>query len=149
MKVDERTPADLGALGECFALEFLKRRRNYRIVATNVRIPIGRTPRGGLVLGELDIVAYDGDVLVFVEVKTRTSEDVARAEASVDWRKRRALARAARAYRHWLHLESAAYRFDLVTVVFGDGASPEITLTSGAFEDRRIRPRFSASWDEA
>jgi len=68
-------------------------------------------------------------------VKTRTSEEVARAEAGVDWRQRRALSRAARAYRHWLHLEPVAYRFDLVTVVFGDGASPEITLTRGAFRD--------------
>ncbi len=135
MNVGERTPAGLGALGERFALEFLKRRENYRIVATNVRIPIGRASRGALVLGELDIVAYDGDVLVFVEVKTRTSEEVVRAEGGVDWRQRRALSRAARAYRHWLHLESAVYRFDLVTVVFGNGASPEITLTPGAFED--------------
>ncbi|MCS6816187.1 MAG: YraN family protein [Blastocatellia bacterium] len=146
MKAGERTPADLGALGERFALEFLKRREGYHIVATNVVLPIGRNLRGALVLGELDIVAYDGDVLVFVEVKTRTSEDIARAEAGVDRRQRRALSRAARAYRHWLRLGSAAYRFDLVTVIFGDGASPEIILTRGAFEDRPVRPRFSASW---
>jgi|DewCreStandDraft_5_1066085.scaffolds.fasta_scaffold00101_64 putative endonuclease len=144
-----RTSADLGALGERFALEFLKQRAGYRIVATNVRIPIGRNARGALVLGELDIVAYDGDVLVFVEVKTRTSEEIARAEAGVDRRQRRALSRTARAYRRWLHLESVAYRFDLVTVVFGDGASPEITLTPGAFEDRPVRPRSSARGSEA
>jgi len=133
---------DLGALGEQFAWEFLKRRANYRIVATNVFLPIGRNRRGALVLGELDIVAYDGEVLVFVEVKTRTSEDVARAEAGVDRRKRRALARAAHAYRRWLHLDSAPYRFDLITVVFGDAASPEITLTQGAFADPMTRPHF-------
>jgi len=136
MNVAERAPADLGALGERLALEFLKRREGYRIVATNVRIPIGRTSQGALVLGELDIVAYEGDVLVFVEVKTRRSEDIARAEAGVDRRKRHALSRAARAYRHWLRVESAPYRFDLLTVVFGEGSSPEITLTRGAFEDR-------------
>jgi putative endonuclease len=137
-----RATQDLGALGERFAQEFLKRRANYRIVATNVVLPIGRNRRGALVLGELDIVAYDGEVLVFVEVKTRTSEDVARAEAGVDRRKRRALARAARAYRHWLHLDSAPYRFDLITIVFGDAASPEITLTPSAFADPLTRPHF-------
>ncbi len=137
-----RVTQDLGALGEQFAREFLKRRANYRIVATNVLLPIGRNRRGALVFGELDIVAYDGEVLVFVEVKTRTSEDVARAEAGVDRRKRRALARAARAYRRWLHLDSAPYRFDLLTVVFGDAASPEITLIQGAFADPMTRPHF-------
>ncbi len=138
----KRSPSDLGALGERFALEFLKWRAGYRIVATHVVLPIGRSAQGARVLGELDIVAYDGDVLVFVEVKTRTSEDVALAEASVDRRKQRALSRAARAYRRWLHLEAAPYRFDLVTVVFGDGASPEITLTPGAFEDPMGSPRM-------
>ncbi len=144
-----RASGDVGERGERFALEFLKRREGYRIVATHVRIPIGRNLRGALVLGELDIVAYDGDVLAFVEVKTRTSQDIARAEASVDRRKQRALSRAARAYRHWLRLDSVPYRFDLVTVVFGDRAEPEITLMRGFFEDPACRPHVPAEWYRA
>lgn len=132
---DKRAAVELGRRGEQFALEYLKHRAGYRIVATNVQIPIGRTRRGTPIVGEIDIVGYDGDVLAFVEVKARTATDIARPEAAVDRRKQRTLARTARAYRRVLRLEAVSYRFDTVAVVFGEGSSPDITLTKGSFGD--------------
>jgi len=126
----------LGRRGERFALEYLKYREGYRIVATNFSIPLGRTLGGAPVMGEIDIVAYDGEILTFVEVKTRTSEAVATAEAAVDRAKQRTIARTANAYRRLLKLTKVPYRFDVVTVVFGDGASPTITLRKGYFTER-------------
>ena len=65
--------ATLGERGERLAVRYL-RGLGYRIAATNVRLPVGRAPDGRPVTGEIDVVAYDGDTLVFVEVKTRRRE---------------------------------------------------------------------------
>lgn len=143
-----RQAAERGRRGEQFALEYLKHRAGYRIVATNVRIPIGRTRRGAPIVGEIDIVGYDGDVLAFVEVKARTATDIARPEAAVDRRKQRNLVRTARAYRRVLRLGTVPYRFDTVAVVFGDGSSPEITLTKGSFSEAARGPHRPAPFYE-
>jgi putative endonuclease len=126
----------LGRRGERFALEYLKYREGYRIVATNFSIPLGRNLRGAPVMGEIDIVAYDGETLTFVEVKTRSSEAVATAEAAVDRSKQRTIARTAKVYRRLLKLTDVPYRFDVLTVVFGDSALPKITLRKGYFTER-------------
>jgi putative endonuclease len=75
----------------------------YRIVARNVRSK----------LGELDIVARDGRVVCFVEVRARRDGTAAE---SVDAGKRRRLARAAGRYLTAQHLSDAPCRFDVVTV---------------------------------
>lgn len=67
--------------------------------------------------GELDLVTLDGEQLVFVEVRARADTDYGRPEATVDWRKRKRLLRAAR---HFLghnpaHARRVA-RFDVVAV---------------------------------
>jgi putative endonuclease len=126
----------LGRRGERFALEYLKRREGYRIVAQNFATSLGRNLRGAPVVGEVDIIAYDGETLAFIEVKTRTSEAIATAAAALDRFKRRTIARTARAYRRLLRLGDVGFRFDLVTVVVGDEASPAITLHRGYFTDR-------------
>lgn len=144
------TPAHLalGRRGERFALEYLKYREGYRIVAANFSIPLGRNRRGTPIVGEIDVIAYDGDTLAFIEVKTRTSEDVAAAEAAVDRAKQRTISRTAHAYRRLLKLTEAPYRFDVVTVVLGDGHSPTITLRKGYFTERRLKtPRESSFYD--
>src|SRR5712691_7707388 len=61
---------ELGRLGETLAIEHLER-AGYRIVAANFRVPIGRNTRDVIVNAEIDVVAYDGPTLCFVEVKTR------------------------------------------------------------------------------
>jgi len=69
---------------------FWLRRQGYVVVARNSRSPRRR--------GEIDLVGWDGDVLCFIEVKTRTSHDVKPAEAAVDHEKRKELRGVAREY---------------------------------------------------
>lgn len=136
---ERSTSLALGRRGEQFAREYLKHRQGYRIVAQNFSIPLGRNRRGVPIIGEIDLIGYDGDILAFVEVKTRRSEEIATAAAAVDRAKQRTIARAARAYRRLLRLHGVNYRYDLVTVVFGHAASPTITLHKGYFTERPMR----------
>ncbi|HLE61687.1 MAG TPA: YraN family protein [Pyrinomonadaceae bacterium] len=107
---------DLGQRGEAYAAAFLEQ-RGYRIVGANFSLPVGRNLRGALVKAEIDLVAYDGPTLCFIEVKTRSSDWFAPPQVNIDLRKRRQIARAARSYRRMFGLEGAVYRFDVVTVV--------------------------------
>jgi putative endonuclease len=107
---------DLGRRGEAYAAAFLEQ-RGYRIVGANFSLPVGRNLRGVLVNAEIDLVAYDGPTLCFIEVKTRSSDWFAPPQVNIDLRKQRQVARAARRYRRMFGLESSAYRFDVVTVV--------------------------------
>lgn len=68
---------------------------------------------------EIDLVARDGETLVFVEVKTRSESDLHGAVFAVDARKRQALKRATEAYLHALKARPAAVRFDVVEVYVG------------------------------
>lgn len=105
-----------GIHGETLAAQFLER-NNYRLVAANFRIPIGRSRTGATVSGEIDLIGYEGETLCFIEVKTRTRDTFAAPEANVDLRKQRQISRAARAYRRAFGLDSAPYRYDVVAVV--------------------------------
>jgi putative endonuclease len=95
-----------GAAGEAFVAGRLAR-QGYRIIARNWRV------RGG----ELDIVALDRDVLVFVEVRVRTGERIVSAEETVDARKlgRIMLAAETFLYEHPEHAD-AIWRVDLVAI---------------------------------
>lgn len=126
----ESSPSALGKLGEAYAAAYLER-AGYRLVAANFTLPVGRNLRGAVVTAEIDLVAYDRDTLCFVEVKTRASDWFAPPQANVDRRKRRQLARAARAYRNLFDLEDQPYRFDVVTVVLT--GSPRIELLRDYF----------------
>jgi putative endonuclease len=68
---------------------------------------------------EIDLVARDGQALVFVEVKTRFSEQFGRPESAVDRRKRQVLSRAAVRYIRKLRDPQVCFRFDVVEVVGG------------------------------
>src|ERR1700704_5429378 len=107
---------DLGRRGEELAAAYLQR-AGYRVVAANFSLPVGRNRVGALINVEIDLVAYEGETLCFVEVKSRASDWFAPPEANVDRRKQRQIARAARAYRRMFDLEGAPYRYDVVTVV--------------------------------
>jgi putative endonuclease len=119
------SPLELGKLGEAYAAAYLEQ-VGYRLVAANFTLPVGRNLRGAVVTSEIDLVAYDGDTLCFVEVKTRASDWFAPPQVNVDLRKRRQIARAARAYRHMLGIEDQPYRYDVVTVVLDE--PPQIEL---------------------
>src|SRR5260370_30824834 len=107
---------ELGRRGEALAIQHLER-AGYRSVAANFSVPIGRNMRDVLVNAEIDVVAYDGPTLCFIEVKTRASDEFTPPQANVDLRKRRQIARAARGYRRMLGLMSAPYRYDVVAVL--------------------------------
>src|SRR5205814_7699968 len=98
---------ELGRRGEEMALAELEL-LGYRIVAANFKVPIGLDTRDVTVNAEIDIVAYDGPTLCFVEVKTRASDKFAPPQVNVDLRKQRQVARAARAYRRMFGLMNEA-----------------------------------------
>lgn len=147
-----RTPAPplaphlaLGRRGEELAAEYL-RALGYRLVAANFELHVGRDRRGAPVRAELDLVAYEGSVLCFVEVKTRASDRFAAPEANVTPRKRRQIARAARAYRRLLGLTAAPSRYDVVSVILpppgqdGHPAEPRLELLRGFWTDAEPPP---------
>jgi putative endonuclease len=140
---------ELGRRGETLAVEHLER-AGYRIVAANFRLPIGRNTRDVIVNAEIDVVAYDGPTLCFVEVKTRGTDEFAPPQVNVDLRKRRQIARAARAYRRMFGLAAAPYRYDVVTVVSSsvkqiDGEA-RIDLLKNYWTDEKLRQR---NWHDA
>ncbi|MGH9524031.1 MAG: YraN family protein [Terriglobales bacterium] len=117
----DEAPAHIrtGRAGEDTAY-FHLRKLGYVMVARNWRVPQCK--------GELDLVGWDGDVLCFVEVKTRTSHDVKPAEAAVDDHKRRELALMARHFLRRLGGKVPAHRFDIVSIYFPGSTAAEITL---------------------
>jgi putative endonuclease len=114
-----------GKQGEAEAVRFLKR-RGYRILDRNVR----------LWRGEIDLVAYDGDVLVFIEVKARRSLRFGGTPWAVDLRKQERLSRLAVQYLAKQRLPDCPCRFDLVLIQGTRDRSPEIELIQNAFEAR-------------
>jgi putative endonuclease len=134
------SPLTLGKLGEAYAAAYLEQ-IGYRLVAANFTLPVGRNLRGAVVTAEIDLVAYDGDTLCFVEVKTRASDWFAPPQVNVDLRKRRQVARAARAYRHMLGIEDQPYRYDVLTVVLSD--PPQIELLRKFWMDSDLKSQGS------
>lgn len=110
----------LGDEAESLASAHLEK-GGFRVVGRNVR-------NDG---GELDIVAWDGEILVFVEVKGRSGINYGTPVEAVDRRKRDRLTRAAGAYLAGMQTEPMC-RFDVVGVDFG-GASPRIEHLRDAF----------------
>jgi putative endonuclease len=140
----------LGQHGEALAAAYLEQ-LGFRIVAANFVVPVGRNRLGAVINAEIDLVAYDGQTLCFVEVKARLSDWFAPPEANVDRRKQRQIARAARAYRRIFDLENAPYRYDVITVVFPaeEGQTPELQLLRNYWREDQLRKRaWSRSyWD--
>ena len=137
----------LGQKGEAFAAAYLEQ-CGYRLVAANFTVPIGRSRQAAVITAELDLIAYDENVLCFVEVKTRASDWFAKPEVNVDKRKRRQIARAARAYRQMFELDGAPYRYDVVTVILkeSEAATPEIELLKNFWREEQLRKR---RWSKA
>jgi putative endonuclease len=120
-------PAHLatGRRGELAAYFYL-RRRGYIIVAHGWR--------SSRLRGDIDLIAWEGDTLCFVEVKTRTTRDVATAEAAVDEDKRRTLRRLANNYIRQLPGRDVPVRFDIVSIYFEKENAAEFELFRGAFD---------------
>jgi putative endonuclease len=114
-----------GARGETLAYWYL-RRAGYTIVARN------RRARSGA--GELDVVGWDGPVLSFVEVKTRTTADAGPPEAAVSKAKQKRIARAASEYLRRLRRRPLSYRFDIASVAWDAEAGLQVRLIKDAFK---------------
>lgn len=135
--------SETGSKGESLAAEYLVR-EGYRIVMANFTAPIGRNNNGGQVKGEIDIVALDGEVLCFVEVKTRRSDEFAGPLANIDLRKQRVVTRTARVYRRIFAIRDIKYRFDVVTVLDAENSEPVIELLKGFWTEAKFRKRIWA-----
>jgi putative endonuclease len=111
-----------GKKGEDIAVAYLIS-RGYRIVERNYKCP----------LGEIDIVARDGDELVFVEVKSRKSEEFGDPQLAVGLKKQKKVSRISLAYLKEKHLYPCNARFDVVAIkMLPDGSTVE--LIQNAFE---------------
>jgi len=136
---------ELGARGEDLAIDHLEM-MGYRIVAANFSLPIGRNTRDVIVNAEIDVIAYDGPTLCFIEVKTRASDEIAAPQTNVDLRKRRQIARAARGYRRMFGLIDSPFRYDVVSVVGKpDDTRPRIELHKAFWTDEQLRKKH---WHE-
>src|SRR6266550_3016742 len=143
---------DLGRRGEELAAAYLEQ-AGVRIVAANFVVPVGRNRAGAVINVEIDLVAYEGRTLCFIEVKSRMSDWFAPPEANVDRRKQRQIARAARAYRRMFDLVSEPYRYDVVTVVLPSGdkqnPGPDVQLLRNYWSEDQLRKRTWSDryWD--
>jgi putative endonuclease len=117
----------LGRRGEDLAHRFL-RKQGYTIVARNYRLGSGN--------GEADLIAWEKERLVIVEVKSRRSAEFGPPERAIDDEKRRSLMRVARDYARKSEVPLEQVRFDLVSVVFSE--PPEIQLFRGAWSDTTL-----------
>ena len=83
--------------------------------------------------GEIDLIFRDDDCLVFIEVKTRSSEEWTRPAAAVDARKRKLLSQTALDYLRRLKNPPVKLRFDIVEVLLADGAVREVRHLPNSF----------------
>ena len=109
-----------GKVGEDAGVEWL-RRHGYRIVDRNVANKVG----------ELDVVARDGETLCFVEIKARSNRLYGPAIAAITAQKKRRIARAAALYLTQ-HPTDGPCRFDVLAMDLGDGGW-RFTLVKDAF----------------
>ena len=112
----------LGKLGENLAKQRLKS-LGYKILKTNYRCS----------LGEIDLIAMDGDVLVFVEIKTRRNNPLGEVKEAVDRRKQRQISKVALSYMKANNFMGKRARFDVVAIRL-IGTKEEIEVVSNAFE---------------
>jgi putative endonuclease len=108
------------------AVFFYLQRKGYIVVA--------RRWSSGDVPGDVDLIAWQGTLLCFIEVKTRTAHDMTPAETAVDEHKRNVLRRLARRYVWQLPQKAAPpVRFDVVSVYQVSGREREFQHFEGSF----------------
>jgi putative endonuclease len=111
-----------GKLGERAAKRYLKK-AGLKFLTANFRYQ----------RGEIDLIFRDGEMLVFVEVKTRSSEEWSRPAAAVNARKRKLLSQTALAYLKLLKNPPVNIRFDIVEVLLKEGEVNEIRHLPATF----------------
>lgn len=126
-ELSEFTPAEIGLLGEDLAAVYL-RREGMKVLFRNFRALHG---------GEADVVCRHGDALVFVEVKTRRSEEFGRPSSAVDKEKQRLILRGASAWLRMLDETPPVVRFDIVEVLLVPGKRVSLERIEDAFQSSK------------
>ncbi len=117
-----RERLELGKFGEELAYKKIKR-LGYKKIIRNYRCP----------LGEVDLIATDGDTLVFIETKTRKGKSMGYAKEAVNARKRRQLSKVALSYMKANNCCDTKARFDVIAVNL-KGDTPLIEVIKNAFD---------------
>ncbi|MGH7827021.1 MAG: YraN family protein [Candidatus Binatia bacterium] len=112
----------LGKEGERLTERFLKK-KGYKVVERNYRCPAG----------EIDLIALDGRVIVFVEVKTRSGHAFGTPSEAVAWWKQKKMIKTAMFFLHEKRLHNRAARFDVVGISW-PGREPVFEHIENAFE---------------
>jgi putative endonuclease len=115
---------ELGKLGEETAVQFLKE-KGFQVKELNYHFGKG---------GEVDIIALDGDITVFIEVKTRQNLEMGDPVYGVTPAKVKQLKKVAGLYLYDKGIDEIDCRFDVITVLFGDGEAPVIEHYINAFD---------------
>jgi len=125
LAVNPTTKMALGERGEKFAAKYL-RRHGYRVLVRRFKTRAG----------EIDIVCRHGEWLVFIEVKTRKSDDYGAPSEAVTGDKQRHMSRVALDYLRLLDHPRIRFRFDIVEVIMQDGVRKpaDIRLIQNAFD---------------
>jgi putative endonuclease len=119
------THLETGSRGESLAYWYL-RQAGYIVVARN--------RSSGFRSGELDLVAWDGPILAFIEVKTRSSLEAGEPESAISPEKQRRVAKTAKEYMRRMDRRTLNYRFDTVSVLWDSEAGCHVRLTKDAFK---------------
>ena len=112
----------LGFRGEDLAVNFLKKEK-YKIIERNFLTRYG----------EIDIIARKANIIVFVEVKTRSSPEFAQPWEAVGFRKRKNLKAAAKIYLQQHPTPECEFRFDVISIIVDGSAQPKIEWIQEAF----------------
>ncbi len=115
--------AALGRLGERIAAAYL-RGQGAKLLYRNFKAPRG---------GEVDIVAREGKLLVFAEVKTRRAGGMGRPLDAVDREKQRLIERGANEWLRQLGTREIPWRFDVIEVILTHGEKPVVHRVENAF----------------
>jgi len=113
---------DLGLQGEKLALEKISS-QGYRILEKNFTCKIG----------EIDIIAKDKDILVFIEVRTKSNGKFGLPQETVNSKKQQKIRRVAEYYLLKNNLNGLICRFDVIGIVWQEGADPLIEIIKDAF----------------
>jgi len=113
----------LGKKGETLASNFLKE-NGYTILTRNYRRRSG----------EIDIIAMEGDYLVFIEVKTRTGTSHGHPLEAITLRKQRQISKVAQCYLAEKNLFDTAARFDVVSIVMSRNNQAQVEIITNAFD---------------
>ena len=130
----------LGSRGEALAARVLKA-GGYRLVLLNFKAPIGRNLNGAEVTGEIDIIAFDGETLCFVEVKTKATDEFSSPLSTIDLRKQRQIARTARVYRSIFGIRDIPVRYDAVSVLIPAAGRPLVSVHKGHWSEAVLQKK--------